>query len=159
FFGSRGANMLVRKPPRPHILFHRAAALHLAGYNFLTPIIEATARYLHKSLRDRGALLSLDVGPEARKVIPRKIVNLASQVDILVANGAESCSLTQEHDPRNALRSLLNAGAKDVVLKLGKDGCLIFREGMITRVPAFSVNAVDSTGAGDAFVAAFLQAR
>ena len=159
FFGSRGSNMLVRKPQRPHVLFHRAAALHLVGYDFLTPIMEATARYLHKSLRDRGALLSLDVGPEPSRLIPRKILHLAGQVDILFANGTESCSLTQERDPRNALRSLLNAGAKDVVLKLGKEGCLIFDEGTVKEVPPFFVNVVDSTGAGDAFVAAFLQAR
>jgi ribokinase len=159
FFGSRGANMLVRKPQRPHVLFHRVAALHLVGYNFLTPIIEATARYLHKSLRDRGAFLSLDVGPEPSRLIPRKILHLAAHMDILFANGTESCSLTQERDPRNALRSLLNAGAKDVVLKLGKGGCLIINEGTIEQVPPFSVDAVDSTGAGDAFAAAFLQAR
>lgn len=151
--------MLVRKPQRPHILFHRAAALHLPGYNFLNPITEATARYLHKSLRDRGAILSLDVGPEPGRLIPRKILQLASQVDIFFANRAESVALTQERDPRNALRSILNAGAKDVVLKLGKDGCLIFHEGAIEEVPAFPVNSVDSTGAGDAFVAAFLQGR
>jgi ribokinase len=159
FFGSRGANMTVRKPQRPHALFHRATALHLAGYNFLTPVIEATARYLHKSLRDRGALVSLDVGPEPSRQIPRKILRVASQVDILFANAAESFALTKERDPRRALRSLQNAGAKDVILKLGKDGCLIFDEGVVKKVPAFSVNAVDSTGAGDAFVAAFLQAR
>jgi ribokinase len=159
FFGSRGANMLVRKPQRPHVLFHRAAALHLVGYDFLTPIMEATARYLHKSFRNRGAFLSLDVGPEPSRLIPRKLLQLAGQVDILFANGAESCSLTQERDARNALRSLLNAGAKDVVVKLGKDGCLIFDEGTVKEVPSFSVNVADSTGAGDAFVAAFLQSR
>ncbi|MBS1865531.1 MAG: carbohydrate kinase family protein [Acidobacteria bacterium] len=150
FFGSRGANMLVRKPPRPHILFHRASALHLVGYDFLTPITEATARYLHKSFRERGAFLSLDIGPEPSRLIPRKLLQLASQVNILFANGAESCLLTQERDPRNALRSLLNAGAKDVVLKLGKGGCLIFDDGSIREVPSFPVNVVDSTGAGDA---------
>jgi len=159
FFGSRAANTLVRKPQRPHILFRRAAALHLVGYNFLTPVIESTARFLLKSLRDRGALLSLDVGPEPSRLVPRKILRLAPQFDILFANRAESFSLTQERDPRNALRSLLDAGAKDVVLKLGKDGCLIRHEGAVKRVPPFFVKTVDSTGAGDAFVAAFLQAR
>lgn len=159
FFGSRGANMIVQKPQRPLALFHRATALHLAGYNFLTPVIDATARYLHKSLRDRGALVSLDVGPEPSRQIPRKILRVASQVDILFANAAESFALTKQRDPRRALRTLQNAGAKHVVLKLGKDGCLVFDEGEVKEVPAFSVNTVDSTGAGDAFVAAFLQAH
>lgn len=159
FFGSRGANRLVRKPHRPHALFHRAAALHLAGYNFLDPLTESAARYLLKNLRARGASTSLDVGAEPSRLIPRKILQIASQMDILFANAAEAFALTRERDPRNAFRSLLNAGARDVVLKLGKDGSLIFHQGAFQEVPSFSVQPVDSTGAGDAFVAAFLQAR
>ena len=159
FFGSRGANMLIRRPHRSHALFHRCTALHLVGYSFLAPSSESTARYLLKSARERGAFVSLDVGPEPSRQIPHKILNLASHVDLLFANATESFSLTQERDLGNALRSLLNAGAKDVVLKLGKDGCLIFHESRATEVPSFSVNVVDSTGAGDAFVAAFLHAR
>jgi len=44
-------------------------------------------------------------------------------------------------------------------MKLGKRGCLIFDEGTLRQVPSFPVRAVDSTGAGDAFTAAFLQGR
>jgi ribokinase len=159
FFGSRGANMIVRKPQRPRALFDGAGALHLAGYNFLTPVTEATARFLHKSLRKKGALVSLDVGPDASRLFPRKVLQLASQIDILFANLSEAYALTRERDPRSALRSLHNAGATDVVLKLGKDGCMIFHEGEVMEAPAFPIDAVDSTGAGDAFVGAFLQAR
>ena len=159
FFGSRGASRVIRKPQRSHALFHRASALHLFGYNFIDPVTEATAHYLLKSLRDRGAWVALDVGPEPSKTAPRKILQLARQVDILFANAAEAAALTLEREPHNAFRSLLNAGVPDVVLKLGKEGCLIFDEGTVRRVPSFPVRAVDSTGAGDAFVAAFLQAR
>lgn len=159
FFGSRGANMIVRKPKSPRALFDRAAALHLAGYNFLTPVTEATARFLHKSLRKRGALVSLDVGPDASRLFPRKILQILPQIDIFFANLAEAFALTRERDTRSALRSLHNAGASDVVLKLGKDGCMIFHAGEVIEAPAFPVQAIDSTGAGDAFVGAFLQAR
>ncbi|GAC1640613.1 MAG: carbohydrate kinase family protein [Candidatus Acidiferrum sp.] len=159
FFGSRGANMIVRKPQNPRALFDRAAALHLAGYNFLTPVTEATARFLHKSLRKRGALVSLDVGPDASRLFPRKILQILPQIDILFANLSEAFALTRERDARSALRSLHNAGASDVVLKLGKDGCMIFHAGEVIEAPAFAVQAIDSTGAGDAFVGAFLQAR
>ena len=44
-------------------------------------------------------------------------------------------------------------------MKLGKRGCLIVDEGRVRHVPPFPVRAVDSTGAGDAFTAAFLLAR
>jgi ribokinase len=159
FFGSRGASRIIRKPQRPHALFHRASALHLFGYNFIDPVTESTANYLLKSLRDRGAWVALDVGPEPSKTCPRKILQVARQVDILFANVAEAAALTLEREPRNAFRSLLNAGVPDVAMKMGKDGCLIFDEGTLKHVPPFAVRAVDSTGADDAFVAAFLQAR
>jgi ribokinase len=44
-------------------------------------------------------------------------------------------------------------------MKVGKRGCLIVDQDKLQLVPAFAVRAVDSTGAGDAFTAAFLQAR
>jgi ribokinase len=51
---------------------------------------------------------------------------------------------------------LLACGVKNVLLKLGSRGCVI-AEGMLPkqRVPAFSVKAVDTTAAGDAFNAGF----
>ncbi|HUO26771.1 MAG TPA: ribokinase [Candidatus Aquilonibacter sp.] len=51
---------------------------------------------------------------------------------------------------------LLARGAKNVLLKLGSRGCLV-AEGTLAkkRVPAFSVKAVDTTAAGDAFNAGF----
>ena len=44
-------------------------------------------------------------------------------------------------------------------MKLGKRGCLIVDDGTVRQVPSFAVRAVDSTGAGDAFTAAFLQGQ
>jgi len=53
----------------------------------------------------------------------------------------------------------LKLGIRSVVMKLGKRGCLIVDDRTVRQVPCFSIDAVDSTGAGDAFTAAFLQAR
>jgi ribokinase len=44
-------------------------------------------------------------------------------------------------------------------MKLGKRGCLISDNGKLREAPSFAIRSVDSTGAGDAFTAAFLQAR
>jgi len=44
-------------------------------------------------------------------------------------------------------------------MKLGKRGCLIVDHGTVRQVPSFAVRPVDSTGAGDAFTAAFLQGQ
>ena len=55
-----------------------------------------------------------------------------------------------------AAERLLDCGVKNVLLKLGSRGCLIAQGTLAKeRVPAFSVNAVDTTAAGDAFNAGF----
>lgn len=57
---------------------------------------------------------------------------------------------------REAADAFLSLGVKNAVLKLGAKGCLIAETGKKKEfVPAFNVNAVDTTAAGDAFNGAF----
>ena len=56
--------------------------------------------------------------------------------------------------------SLRSLGVPEVLVTLGSRGSLVLADGRLTRVPAQAVGgAVDPTGAGDAFSAAYLVAR
>ena len=55
-------------------------------------------------------------------------------------------------------RRLRGEGARDVVIKLGGAGCAVFTSAAEIASPAFEVEVVDTTGAGDCFVAGFLAA-
>jgi ribokinase len=58
--------------------------------------------------------------------------------------------------PEEAATALLVRGVRNVILKLGARGCFVATgDGRHQRVPGCKVNAVDTTGAGDAFNAAF----
>lgn len=57
-------------------------------------------------------------------------------------------------DPVLLAERLLAAGARSAVVTLGAEGSVVAEAGGSTRVPACSVRAVDTTGAGDAFVGA-----
>jgi sugar/nucleoside kinase (ribokinase family) len=46
-----------------------------------------------------------------------------------------------------------------VVMKIGAGGCLVAAGGRVEHVPGVPADAVDTTGAGDAFAAGFLFAR
>ncbi len=50
-------------------------------------------------------------------------------------------------------------GAKEVVVKLGEQGCLAMSEGVIESVEAKPVSVVDTTAAGDSFNAAYISSR
>jgi ribokinase len=159
FFGGRGANALLRLPPGGSPWNTRAAAAHIAGHSFLDPGPEQAAKRLIKGIHARGGWVSLDVGMEPSKAIPQKILQMARGVDILLVSLDEAAALTGTRDPVRAFASLRKACAREIVLKVGRRGCWIGEAGRPVLVPSFSVRTVDSTGAGDAFVAAFLQAR
>ena len=159
-FGGRGANALLKMPRRTAAaLTSGASAAHLAGHSFLDRGPAHTAAQLIKAIHASGGWVSLDVGMEPSKAIPQRILQMAPGVDILLVSLDEAAALTGTREPFQAFAALLKSGAREVVLKIGRRGCLIGENGKPMLVPSFSVRAVDSTGAGDAFVAAFLQAR
>jgi ribokinase len=159
FFGSRGANQFMGPLQAPAGWLHASGAAHLVGYSFLNPGPEKMARQILRQFHSRGKLVSLDVGMEPCKRIPKKILRLLPQVDLLFVSSEEAAILTGRSNPREAFLRFERAGAKEIVMKLGKRGCLILDGGILREVPSFAVRVVDSTGAGDAFTAAFLQAR
>lgn len=85
---------------------------------------------------------------------------LLSQVDVLVANEKELALVAGglvESEPASneaAAASLHAAGVKTVVMTLGSQGALLCDQDGTRHVDPFRVDAVDTTGAGDAFVGA-----
>lgn len=74
--------------------------------------------------------------------------------DVLCPNEPEAELLLGQavSDPAEASRTLRERGCGAVVLTLGKRGCLISTADGERLIPAPAVDAVDTTGAGDAFV-------
>jgi ribokinase len=159
FFGSRAANGYVKKLRDVQALCKGAWAAHLVGYNFLNPGPALAAKQIVQTIHASGGWVSLDVGMAPSQQIPRNILQIIPSVDILLLSADEATLLTGARDPLRAFVALKKAGARELVLKLGKRGCLISENGAPQLVPSFEVKMVDSTGAGDAFVAGFLQAR
>jgi ribokinase len=74
--------------------------------------------------------------------------------EALTLAGVEATGPPDDHTLRSAARQLLAAGPGAVVVKLGDKGALLLTEKDELLIPAFPVEAVDTTGAGDAFTAA-----
>lgn len=80
---------------------------------------------------------------------------LFKQIDLLVPNEKEAEVLVgRRGDPASLARRLQEMGAKTVVVTLGEKGCLVVSPDAHFTVPAFPVQAVDATAAGDCFVGA-----
>jgi ribokinase len=117
--------------------------------------IETMTEGLRKARR-AGAIGILDPAPA--RSLSREVLEL---VDIATPNETEACVLSGVAPSRlNAADAaaighrIRESGAKAVIVKLGDQGCVYCgAEGTFT-VPAFPVQAVDSTAAGDTFNAA-----
>ena len=77
-------------------------------------------------------------------------------LELLTASLGEACAISREDEPAAAAAWLRSRGARRVALKLGAAGCFVADERVAEHVPAPHVQAVDGTGAGDAFAAGLL---
>ena len=120
-----------------------------------------TVIYLSDIARRERIPFVLDPAPAC--ALPSSLLN---RVEWLTPNETEACSLladagqqiSDDDVPRFA-EALLKLGCRNVILKLGDRGCfLALADGTRERIPAYSVHAVDSTAAGDAFNGAFAAA-
>lgn len=79
-------------------------------------------------------------------------------IDIVAPNETEAAMITGHVYPEDAARSLLAQGARAALLTLGHNGALYCDATTMLRCPAVSVQAVDTTAAGDAYLGALAAA-
>jgi ribokinase len=106
--------------------------------------IEAVARLCHE-LKRRFVL-----NPAPARSLHRKIYE---SLYAIVVNEHEAESFSGLADVRRAIRWFHEAGCKNVVVTLGAKGAIFSEDGHVQEVPARPVDPVDTTGAGDCFVA------
>ncbi|MFC4548844.1 MULTISPECIES: carbohydrate kinase family protein [Halorussus] len=94
---------------------------------------------------------------EDRGARPETVDDLVAASDLVVSSEVPIRSYLGV-GPREALRELRARGVDRAAVTLGADGALLLADGEILDVPAFEVDAVDTTGAGDAFTAGLLDA-
>ena len=104
---------------------------------------------LMKAVKGRGISTVLDAGS-----VHRGSLKLLEQVDYAVVSKKFARECTGKADPRQAASRLGQMGSA-VVITLGEAGLVWKNEDDSGSLPAFSVEVVDTTGAGDAFHGAF----
>jgi len=78
-------------------------------------------------------------------------------VDYLFPNEIELREITHTENVLKAIHILKSRGVKEVIVKLGKQGAVYEDRGKLVVLPAIPVEQrVDTTGAGDCFIAGFL---
>jgi sugar/nucleoside kinase (ribokinase family) len=133
-----------------------ATHLHVASY-FLQSGLRAGLPRLFARARAAGLTLSLDPGFDPDEHWDEQLRLLALEADLFFPNAPELAAIARQSGVEAGLRALDN-GRLRTVATLGAQGSATLQDGRLLEVPAFAVDAVDSTGSGDSFDAGFLHA-
>lgn len=136
-------------------LIRGVSHFHLANI-FALPNIGPRAPQIMRQAREADLTTSLDTGWDTTRKWLKTVGPCLPDVDLLFVNREEARMLTGESEPAAAADALRRHGAHDIIIKLGDQGCAIFTADESMRVPAFPVEVLDTTGAGDCFAGAFL---
>jgi sugar/nucleoside kinase (ribokinase family) len=101
-------------------------------------------------------IFDLDVAPsyfaQAKLGSGDELIEALKFVDVLKPCKAAAREITGEADFEKMAAKLLALGPKIVAVTMGAEGSLLASANTMDHVPAFRVDVVDSTGAGDAFM-------
>ena len=96
--------------------------------------------------------LKVVLNPAPAQVLSDGILTM---VDYLIPNEHEVLLLSGEKSLEPAIKKLQAAGVPNLIITLGEKGVLVVSSGGRKHFPAYTVKAVDTVAAGDAFVGAF----
>lgn len=158
FLTDRGANLNLSTGDLPPGLLEGSSHLVISGYSFFAEGPRAAALALVADAKARGVPVVVDPASEGfvREAGPGTFIDWTKGAALLVANYDEAFALSGLPNGEEQTR-VLGAHYGRVIIKRGALGASLGdASGIRANVGAEPVEAVDTTGAGDAFLAAFL---
>lgn len=162
FFSFRGANQALEPPADLDALLADVRWVEVGGHALLEGRQRTAAQAVIGAAAERGIPVSLDLCLPLVRARREEIFDILPMLRALFANELEIALLVG--DPTNDPAELPGvlprlAEACLTVVKLGPRGCLVAEGGRSYAVPAYTVEAIDTTGCGDAFIAGFIHAH
>lgn len=162
FYRSPGADTLLTPEAIADELLRRATILHVGSLSLTDePARSAT---LHAVSRARAFGLTVCCDPTLREPLWRgdlqrakaEMLGLMGQAQIIKVSQEELAFTAGTDDPASGAATLWHDDLRLLVVSLGADGCWFRCGSGEGYVPGFKVAAIDTTGAGDSFVAGML---
>ncbi|XP_068303377.1 probable fructokinase-6, chloroplastic [Pyrus communis] len=163
FYRNPSADMLLQEAELDFDLIRKAKILHYGSISLITEPCKSAHIAATKAAKDAGVVLSYDpnlrlpLWPSAKSA-REGILSIWDTADVIKISEEEISFLTEGEDPydENVVRKLYHPNLKLLLVTEGPDGCRYYTKEFSGRVKGTKVDAVDTTGAGDAFVAGIL---
>ena len=156
FFTYRGVNSELDGLLRDASICRQLAEARHVHFAFAPERETALAAF--EKLRAAGCAISLDTGWHEDWLRDPGNFDVILQTTAVFPNEREAALLSGEKNPDAMLDFFRRRGASCVAIKLGRKGAIMLQAGVTYQCGSFDVEAVDTTGAGDAFDAGFIHA-
>jgi fructokinase len=161
FYGDQPAHLDLRLTARMRTMIRSARIFHYGSISLIRdPARTATVEAIREA-RDAGVLCSYDpnlrmaLWPDARSA-RRRMWDALGLANVVKVNEEELTFLTGCAGVTAGLRALTDAGPRLAIVTQGAQGCSYRTPGGEGKVPGYVARVLDTTGAGDAFVAGLL---
>jgi sugar/nucleoside kinase (ribokinase family) len=142
---------------KPNLDALKGAKIVALGSMGVPPIsTNASVLPIVKTARENGSIVCADAMYMPGGFTFAGFKESLQYIDYVFPNLDEARSLTEKQDVEDVAKAILDYGVKHAIIKQGKDGCWAFTRDQKLFLPAYKVNAVDTTGAGDNFMAGFM---
>jgi sugar/nucleoside kinase (ribokinase family) len=133
-----------------------ANALFFQGYTLLERQIAGLVTAAAERGRELNIPIYFDVGPTVKHSPAERVRWMISKTDVVLTTEDEVELVSEGAQGDSAFEYLLSLGPKLLVIKQGANGCTLVQADSKIHVPGFTVQVVDTVGAGDCFDAAFI---
>ncbi len=135
----------------------KAEYVYIEGYLFAGESTKEAALHAIDIAKQLDVKVALTISDPFLIDICRDDFNylIEGPVDLLFCNQDEAAALTGKEDPIHAAHEI-HKHCENVALTMGKNGSIIMHEGEVIAIEGVTVNAVDTTGAGDMYAAGVL---
>ncbi len=161
FYRRNAADLLYRQQQLPTNLLRAHDILHFCSVNLVKSPMKQTHQALIAQAHLADCLVSFD--PNIRlplwhdaKACRKTIVEFLPSAHIVKVSAEELLFLTRLENEQQAVQALFRGKIQVIFVTHGAEGATLYTKQQHVKVPADYVQAIDTTGAGDAFIGAVL---
>jgi len=161
FYRNPGADMMLRPEEMTDAMLADARCFHFGSITFINEPSAAAQRRLLEMARKKGLMISYD--PNYRPTLwpseeyAREVIQDAFQYCHLAKVSEEEWEVATGHQDLDAgIQAILGQGVELLVISKGENGAIATNGNYRIELPAMQVEVIETTGAGDGFLAAMI---
>lgn len=156
-FHAIGATILLEIDDDAKKRITRSRFVHWGGVGTMPKLDKGKGAEILKEAKNNGAVITCDfISPTPNSLKGLKL--LLPFIYYFIPSFEEAMVVSQTKTPEETAKFFINLGAGACILKMGAQGSLLVTREKQKSIPAFEVDAYDTTGCGDAYCAGFIAA-